>query len=79
LLLVLATWQPTVLIVLAAVLIVLNCVKLVLFRRHIRYLRFGARDLAALAAVQPGLDVLYLVGVVQGTSQFLRPGERKIA
>jgi cellulose synthase/poly-beta-1,6-N-acetylglucosamine synthase-like glycosyltransferase len=79
LLLALATWQPTVLIVLAAVLVVLNGVKLVLFRRHIAYLRFGVRDLAALAAVQPGLDVSYLVGVVQGTWQFLRPGERKIA
>ncbi len=53
--------------------------KAFLFGRYVRHLRFGARDVAALAALQPALDLAYSAGIAKGLLQLARPGERSIS
>ena len=56
-----------------------NLLKFVLFLRYVRHLKFEARDIAALAALQPALDVAYATGILKGLWQLFRPGERTIS
>lgn len=53
--------------------------KSALFARYVRHLGFDARDIAALAAVQPALDFAYSFGLLKGMWQLVRPGERGIS
>ena len=50
--------------------------KSALFYRYVRYLRFEPRDVAALVALQPALDLAYTAGCVKGLWQELG-GRRK--
>ena len=63
----------------AAALVGATVLKSVLFRRYVRHLQFDARDLAALAALQPALDVAYSAGITKGLLQLAKPGERSIS
>ncbi len=63
----------------AAALLTATALKSVLFRRYVRHLRFDARDMAALAALQPALDVAYSAGITKGLLQLAKPGERSIS
>ena len=56
-----------------------NLLKAVLFLRYVRQLKFETRDVAALTALQPALDVAYATGVLKGLWHVLRPGERTIS
>jgi GT2 family glycosyltransferase len=51
-------------------------IKFSLFLRYIRQLQFEAGDLAALAAIQPALDLAYASGILSGLRQLARRGER---
>jgi GT2 family glycosyltransferase len=62
----------------AAVVVGANVLKFALFLRYMRYLKFEARDTAALAALQPALDVAYTVGLVNGLWLLVRPGDHTI-
>ena len=50
-----------------------------LFRRYVRHLRFGRGDVAALAAIQPALDLSYAAGFLKGLTLLVRRGDRTIA
>lgn len=50
-----------------------------LFGRYVRHLRFGRGDLAALAALQPALDMSYAAGFLKGLTLLVRRGDRTIA
>jgi glycosyltransferase involved in cell wall biosynthesis len=50
-----------------------------LFRRYVRDLRFGRGDLAALAAIQPALDLSYAAGFLKGLTLLVRRAGRTIA
>jgi GT2 family glycosyltransferase len=62
-----------------AALVGTNLVKSALFLRYVRDLRFDLRDVSALAALQPALDMAYAAGLVNGVWQLLRRGERTIS
>jgi glycosyltransferase involved in cell wall biosynthesis len=47
-------------------LVVTSVAKAALFRRYVRYLGFDVTDAAALAVLQPALDVAYAAGVARG-------------
>jgi len=57
---------PAVALVLAVL-----CVKALLFRDHIRFVRFGTREMLAFAALQPVLDLSYAWGLGQGLVRLL--------
>jgi GT2 family glycosyltransferase len=63
----------------ALVLLGTTAIKSQLFRRYVEHLRFGPGDLAALAALQPALDVAYSMGIAKGLLQLAKPGERSIS
>jgi hypothetical protein len=54
-------------------------VKVGLFRRYVRRLRFDRREVAELAAIQPALDLSYAVGFLKGLTLLVRRGNRTIA
>jgi GT2 family glycosyltransferase len=62
-----------------AVLVAATALKSSLFHRYVRHLRFEPRDVAALAALQPLLDMAYSTGIAKGLLQLAKPGERGIA
>jgi GT2 family glycosyltransferase len=62
----------------AATLVTANLVKAGLFRRYVQDLRFSAGDVAALAALQPALDMAYTWGVTRGMLRLHRRGEGAI-
>jgi GT2 family glycosyltransferase len=53
--------------------------KSALFGRYVRHLGFGRGDLAALAALQPALDLSYAAGFLKGLALLVRRGDRTIA
>jgi hypothetical protein len=53
--------------------------KSLLFMPYVRRLDFERRDVAALAALQPALDLAYAAGLVKGVWGLARPGERTIS
>lgn len=63
----------------AAAVLATGAAKSALFSRYLRHLRFGAGDAAALAALQPPLDVAYSAGFAKGLVRLLRPGERTVS
>jgi GT2 family glycosyltransferase len=56
-----------------------SLVKSALFLRYVRDLKFDLRDVTALAALQPALDLAYAAGLVNGVWQLVRRGERTIS
>lgn len=62
----------------ALVLLAAAGAKSALFGRYVRHLRFEPADLAALAALQPALDVAYATGIAKGLVQLATPGEHSI-
>jgi GT2 family glycosyltransferase len=62
----------------SAAVVVANAPRWALFLRYIRKLRFGAGDVAALAALQPALDISYAAGVVKGLWRVRRGGSDQI-
>ncbi len=63
----------------AALIVGTTLAKSGLFRRYVRHLRFGRGDLAALAAIQPALDLSYAAGFLKGLTLLVRRGDRTIA
>jgi GT2 family glycosyltransferase len=63
----------------AAAVVGTNLLKAALFLRYVRHLKFDSRDVAALAALQPALDVAYATGLVKGLWQLAGRGERTIS
>jgi GT2 family glycosyltransferase len=55
-----------------------NLAKAGLFSRYVRYLNFGRADIAALAVLQPALDMSYASGLVQGLWQLARREEHTV-
>jgi GT2 family glycosyltransferase len=62
-----------------AAVVAANALKSTLFVRYVRELRFDARDVGVLTAVQPALDVAYGTGIAKGLWQLAGRGERTIA
>jgi hypothetical protein len=63
----------------ATVVVCTSLLKSGLFLRYVRHLQFDLRDLAALALLQPALDIAYTTGLLTGLWQLVRPGERTIS
>jgi GT2 family glycosyltransferase len=61
-----------------AAVVAANALKSLLFIRYVRGLRFDARDVGALAVVQPALDAAYGTGIAKGLWQLAVRGERTI-
>lgn len=60
-------------------LVVAGAAKSALFMPYLRHLRFGPGDVAALATLQPALDVAYSAGFVKGLARVARRGEGAIS
>jgi len=56
----------------AAAVVGSNLLKSCLFVRYVRHLKFDARDIATLAALQPALDLAFGAGLVKGLYQLAR-------
>lgn len=63
----------------AAAVAATSLLKSALFLPYVRHLRFGARDMVALAALQPALDLAYASGLLKGVLHLGRRGERTIS
>jgi GT2 family glycosyltransferase len=63
----------------AAAVVTTYLLRSALFLRYVRDLKFGARDVAALAALQPALDLAYAAGFVRGLCHVLEGGEPTIS
>jgi glycosyltransferase involved in cell wall biosynthesis len=63
----------------AAAVVAVNVPKWRLFNRYVRQLHFEPQDIAALAALQPALDVAYTAGFIEGLWRARRGGIQPIA